>query len=83
MMSWASWPDDLSEYGVRPKLHEGSSRICHCPALKMFSESLVAAIRKRRAATSQTPTISAVAIGHKRAVCGIVTLESRVLVAVF
>lgn len=58
----------------------------------MIWESLVAAIRKRRAATPQTLNLSAVDIGHERGasvgtvafrVCGIVVPKSKMLIVIF
>ena len=46
-------------------LQKRSSRIY--PTLEIISKSLVAAIRKRRAATPQTSRLSALDIGHKNA----------------
>lgn len=61
-MPQTSWPNNRSEYRIRGKLHEGRRRICSAP--ERISESLVAAIHKRRAATPQTARLSAVDIGH-------------------
>ena len=65
---------------MRGKLYERSFGIR--PALEMISESLVAAFRKRRAATPQSSLLSAIRESHpseklRLGVCGIVHPEKQ------